>query len=306
MKMKKALATILCLAFLIGTTLMPAAASDQISVPMAQTSPTLDGIIDADEWANAYMHDLRLGSGVELFDAYATDIPSYYLGSVFYYMWNDDGLYAAADVKMDMGTFQNPERGEANFVSGSIQFCVWDENGGGMGEMLMWLTCHAEAADGRPVVTNANVGMDDAPGISMAAVKSADGYTAEVLISTAALAEYGINVGAGAKLMILTDTIVDDPSGQVECVCDSPGWSALYTYTLSETPAGKAEVAEVAEAEEAEEVEEIAEAAPAPEEAAPAPAPVPAPNSGNVGFLVLALVVALSAGAFWLARKKTR
>ena len=229
-------------------------------------------------------------------------------------MWHEDGLYAAADVKMDMSTFETPERGEANFVAGSVEFCIWDEDGGGMGEMKLWLTCHIQAADGRPVMTNANVGMDDAPGISMAAVKSSTGYTTEVLISKEALAEYGINVASGAKLMILTDTIYwDTDFDTVECACDSPGWSSLYTYTLTDAPAGRAVITAAVQETAAEAPQQDApanEAAAAVQEAAesapeaPAVRAVSAPT-GDAGFIYIIISAAAAVIVFAVLRKKS-
>ena len=299
--MKKSIALTICIAFLASAAIMTVSADTTLNIPKAQTSPVLDGSIGADEWAGAYMHDLRPGSGIEMFDAYNSGLATY-RGSVFWYMWNEDGLYAAADVKMDMSTFETPERGDANYVSGSIQFCIWDEGGE---DMKLWLTCHVEAADGRPVMTNANVGMEDAPGIEMAAVKNADGYTAEVLISASALAEYGISVASGGKLMILTDTIYWDTEGDtVECACDSPGWGPLYTYALTDAAAGidpnaaAAETpAEAAPAEPAPAVEEVP--APAPAVAAPE-----APKTGDCGFIAVISLAAFAAGIFAVMRKK--
>lgn len=304
--MKKIIAVILCLAFLTGLAIIPVSAFDPITinVPKAQTSPVLDGKIDADEWAGAYMHDLRPGSGIELWDAYGSGLGTYN-GSVFWYMWNEDGLYAAADVKMDMSIFETPERGDANYVAGSVQFCIWDGDGGGM---HLWLTCHIEAADGKPVITNANVGMEDAPGITMAAVKKSDGYTAEVLISSAALAEYGINAVSGGKLMMLTDTIYwDTDADTVECACDSPNWAALHTYVLTDTAAGKAPQAEAAP--EPEVVAAPEEAAPAPAvevdvDDTPAPAAPAAPRVGDEGFIGVILIAVLASGTFAVLRKK--
>ncbi|MCL2815163.1 MAG: hypothetical protein FWD23_11240 [Oscillospiraceae bacterium] len=308
--MKKVLAIIICVLFLAGMTVVPVSADPTINVPKAQTAPTLDGVIDPEEWANAYRHDLRPGSGVEMFDAYHSGLATYQ-GSVFWYMWHEDGLYAAADVKMDMSTFETPVRGEANFVSGSIQFCVWDENGGGTGDMKLWLTCHVEAADGSPVITNANVGMDDAPGIEMAAVKNANGYTAEVLISTAALAEHGINVASGGKLMILTDTIYwDTDADTVECACDSPDWSALYTYVLTDAAAGRAPQAAEEAPAGADPVADNADPAPGaaaddtPAAAEEAPARPASVRTGDTGFVIIILVMAAAAGIFAVIRRK--
>ena len=294
--MKKIFAVMFCIAFIMGITVMHVSADNEINVPKAQSSPVLDGNIDADEWAGAYMHDLRPGSSIEMFDAYNSGLETYQ-GSVFYYMWNENGLYAAADVKMDMSIFETPERGDANFVAGSVQFCIWDGEGGGM---HLWLTCHIEAADGKPVITNANVGMEDAPGIEMAAVKKSDGYTCEVLISTAALAEYGIDVVSGGKLMILTDTIYwDTAADTVECACDSPGWSALYTYTLTDAVAGKAPQAEAAPEPEPD---------PEPEVVADTPSVVTetlekSPRTGDEIFMILILVL-IAAGSVLILRRK--
>ena len=297
--MKKILAIMICMAFITGMLVMTVSADPTINVPKAQTSPTLDGVIDADEWAGAYMHDLRPGSGIEMFDAYNSGLETYQ-GSVFYYMWNEDGLYAAADVKMDMSIFETPERGDANFVAGSVQFCIWDGDGGGM---HLWLTCHIEATDGKPVITNANMGMDDAPGIEMAAVKKSDGYTCEVLISTAALAEYGIDVVSGGSLMILTDTIYwDTAADTVECACDSPGWSALYTYVLTDAVAGKSAAAET-----------VQDDAPAADDGgndviidtpAVVETPEASPKTGSFGFMILIFTAIVALGAVSFIRRK--
>jgi len=84
----------------------------------------------------------------------------------------------------------------------------------------------------------------------------------------------------------------------VECACDGPGWSPLYTYTLTDAPAGRAVAAAAPETE----------ADPPANEAAPetpqAERPAPAPLTGDANFIYIIIVAA--AAVFAALRKKTK
>ncbi|MDD4773887.1 MAG: hypothetical protein PHZ09_09865 [Eubacteriales bacterium] len=96
----KKLTAILILALLSGLLSLPANASGEFEVPMAQTEPVIDGIYDPEEWVNAWHFHLDGANPPHITTANSIS-EEYYPTWDFYTMWDPDNFYLAVVCKGD-------------------------------------------------------------------------------------------------------------------------------------------------------------------------------------------------------------
>lgn len=97
----KKITVFLVLAMLLSMMSFSASAAGELDVPMAQTAPTIDGVFDAEEWANAW-HFLLDGKNPPHVQTATTIADEYYPTWDFYTMWDPDNFYIACVCKGDM------------------------------------------------------------------------------------------------------------------------------------------------------------------------------------------------------------
>ncbi|MHB1153736.1 MAG: NPXTG-anchored protein [Eubacteriales bacterium] len=97
----KKITVLLVLAMLISLMSFSASAAGELEIPMAQTAPVIDGVFDAEEWANAW-HFLLDGANPPHITTANSIVDEYYPTWDFYTMWDADNFYLAVVCKGDI------------------------------------------------------------------------------------------------------------------------------------------------------------------------------------------------------------
>lgn len=270
-----------------------------LSIPKALTAPTIDGKINADEWKDALSVDMNQ----TLLNWVASVNPSTG-ASKFYFMWDANNLYYAADVKDTTVSSLVPAFGAALNVGDGTQLSIYGKDATTSpapmdGSELLFFSVHPKTDSGAPDVYEHFNTINQIPEAKIASVFSGAAYTLECAIPFSTLAKvYGngfINeikgiVGQQWKMdLIIMDA--DDAGGQ--SLGTNASWfdpTTSNTYTLADTGAG---------------------INPAPAEtAAPAgtdttaPATTPAAQTSDFALISTTAVMLLCTAAVVLLRKK--
>jgi LPXTG-motif cell wall-anchored protein len=97
----KKITVILVSVLLLSLFAVPASALGEFEIPQAQTEPTIDGVYNADEWANAW-HFLLDGANPPHIQTANNIADEYYPTWDFYTMWDEENFYVAVVCKGDM------------------------------------------------------------------------------------------------------------------------------------------------------------------------------------------------------------
>lgn len=291
--MKKTLSMLLCLT-LACMFAITAVADDprSFNVPKAVAAPTVDGVINADEWANALVVDMPKGATFlhEGDVAYTGDT---YEGATFKFMWTEEGIWFAASVtdKTESNALVAANAGSYNNGDG-LQFNIYtarDIVGALNGEMLFF-SYTPKADDGKPYVGEHFCYGDGATGQNVAAAKiaskmGADGtsYDIEGLIPAESFGKVAkaISIASGAKFYMNNIVMENDGTG-THIISDNKWFDGATAneYVLTDAVAGPVPQTEAPTTAEA------------PAADVPA-APVANPTSGDATILlVIAMILA--------------
>lgn len=298
--MKRFLAVTLCVAVFLSVFTMGVSAAKSYEVPKAFAAPTIDGVINSDEWANALVVEMKAGDTTLAFPAGEA---AQFLGCTIRFMWADEGIYFAADVKDETPATVSPVGNSGSYNSGDgVQFNMFptretpSEN-----KKIFFFSYHPKTDDGKAYVGEHFVyGTGDAganvPEAKIASVVNATNYIVEGLIPAEALkkSETPMTVASGAKLL-WNNVIMDEGGGKAQgLMCDGEWFAAAGAneYTLIDTLAGPVPQAEATTAAGAAET----------------PTPAPAnPTTGDSGIAVLMAMMALAAaGAYVFSAKRAK
>ena len=244
--MKKVSALILCIALLSIALVIPALAArppapQTFDMPKAVKAPTFDGKIDADEWKGALVRDLTDKSTVYDPIGYGLDD---YKGTKWYFMWDEKGLYLAADVKFDNSLINERPRDELYNVSGTLQVLMYrDSTTPAAGGEMQCFDLHPKLADGKPgmeeVFTIADKITDRC---KIAVTFNNDGYVMEAFFPAEVVADSTaspISFESGKSFRMCLITITDAFVGD-ECYADCEWFNAAEsnTYNFTDARAG--------------------------------------------------------------------
>lgn len=265
--MKKLLVLALTAVLIMSLLTINVSAAD-FSIPKALTAPTVDGKINADEWANALAIDMKQDN----LNWVASVNPSTG-NSMFYFMWDAEFIYFAADVKDTTVASNMPAFGGALNVGDGTQWAIYGMDstaGNAEGEQQLFFSIHPKTDSGAPDVYEHFSIIDQIPAAKIAAVFNGAAYTLECAMPFATFAEaFGngfINeikgvVGQQWKMdLVLMDA--DEDGGQSLGTYGS--WfdpAPANVFTLADTGAGIDPTPAVVETE-APVVDEAGEAAP--------------------------------------------
>jgi hypothetical protein len=302
--MKKILSIILVtvLAFALCVPFAVSAEPKSFNVPRAAAAPTIDGVINADEWAGALVVEMKAGD--DSINVPAGDADGF-KGAVFQFMWSEEGIYFSVVSTGNNEPFGVPVADNGSYNTGNgPQFNMFPtrDSAGAVGETFFF-SYHPCADDGKPYVGEHFIygtggAGENVPEAKIAAVMNGNDYTLEGLIPAAALAksDIPIKVESGAVL-IWNNVIMFTDDGGAQGLAADAGWFSAEdcnAYTLTETLAGILPAAPEPEPVPEPEPAAPAEPAPAPAEPAPAPAPAPAPVTGDSTLIFVISAAALA------------
>ncbi len=305
--MKKTL-PILFAGLLIAAMSTSAAAQSFRDIPNAVAAPTIDGSIDAAEWANALTISVEDGQNLNWV---TTDAESKFgQGSSVLLMWDADYLYVAAAMNDETISATNPEAGGALNSGDGVQLCFYasDSAANGAGsDNLFWdfLPWTGDSHDPATAETYEHFNIaDTTPNVKIASTVSDKGYVMEFAIPWSEFAVVADN-GYGATYkgevgtqMIMMVAVMDmDSAGGQSLGYITDAWCDPATtdvYTLSAASAGTAPVVETP----ADETQTPAEG-----DTAPVEDTTTAPITADAGIALAGLALAASA-AVVLGKKK--
>ena len=120
--MKKILSIIL-VTVLVLAMCVPFAVSAEpksLNIPKAATVPTLDGVINADEWKGSLAVEMKAGD--DSISVPAGDADGF-KGASFQFMWADEGIYFSAVSNGNNDPFGVPEADNGSYNTGNgVQF----------------------------------------------------------------------------------------------------------------------------------------------------------------------------------------
>ena len=236
-----ALLAMLCAPFAVS------AAPKSFNVPKAATVPTLDGVINADEWANALTVEMKKGDS-NLF-AGAGDL-DYFGKAVFKFMWTGEGIWFAVTSTGNNEPTAVPAAGGGSYNSGNgVQFNMYANrslSGTTLGE-LFFFSYHPKTDDGKPYVgehfTYGTGGAgENVPEAKIAVVMNGHDYTMEGLIPAAGLAkaDQAIKIAVGEKIYWNNVIMFSDDTGAQGLAVDNEWFNGEFCneYVLVDTLAG--------------------------------------------------------------------
>lgn len=242
--MKKLLVLTITAVLLMSLLTFNVSAAD-LSIPKALTAPAVDGKINADEWANALAIDMKQDN----LNWVASVNPSTG-NSMFYFMWDADYLYFAADVKDTTVSSLIPAFGAALNTGDGTQLAVYgidSTTGPTDGSELLFFSVHPKTDSGAPDVYEHFSIINQIPEAKIASAFNGAAYTLECAIPYSTFAQAKSNgfineikgiVGQQWKMdLIIMDA--DEDGGQ--SLGTNAAWfdpNTSNTYTLADTGAG--------------------------------------------------------------------
>lgn len=306
--MKKFIAVILCMVMIIAALQIGVSAEvKSYKVPKAAALPTIDGVVDATEWNNALVVEMKAGDAS--IAAPAGDIAQF-LGTTFRFMWSPEGIWFAAEVKDTTEATAIPTADSGSYNSGDgVQFNMFPNNSVASGNgTILFLSYHPKTSDGKPYVGEHFCYGDGASGKNVPEGKIASkfvsgGYVVEGLIPKEALAKTdpAFAFGKEGDVLYWNNVIMEEGGSFAQGLfCDGEWFAAggANMYTLTGDVAGKVETPVVAEETPAETPVE----APAAETPAPAKAN---PTTGDSGLYIFAVLMVAAAGAYIYTKKSS-
>lgn len=268
----------------------------ELSIPKALTAPVIDGTINADEWANALTIDMNQDS----LNWVASVNPSSG-NSTFYFMWDSDYVYFAADVKDTTASDIVPAFGAALNSGDGTQWAIYgmdSTEGTDAGEQMLFISIHPKTDSGDPDVYEHFNLMSQVSDAKIASAVNDSAYTLECAMpfsTFAAAYDNGfINEIKGvAGQQWKMDLVIMDADGSDQSLGTNAAWfdpSTSNVYTLSDTGAGidPAPAAEVTDAAD-------------PDAEAPA---TDAPQTADMKIASASAVLLACAAAVILLKKK--
>jgi len=302
--MKKVFSIIIVSMLLVMLFIPVSAAPAVNNIPKAYEAPTLDGVIDPEEWAGALVMEMKAGD--PNISVPAGD-PANFEGATFYFMWDEAGIWFACSVTDSSESSTIPASGTGSYNQGDgVQFNFYpnrETSGTALGD-LFFFTYHPKTADGiaevgEHFVYGDGVSGQPVPEAKIASKFTGTNYVVEGLIPTSALAKSTIPivVASGARLIWNNVIMFCDEAGAQGLAADS-GWFTADTfneYVFVDTVAGKVPPPPVVEEIVEEGVTEV-----------PATKPIiTSPQTGNALAGAIILILG-SAGVITYASKKKR
>lgn len=302
--MKKFTALFICAVMLVAMCSIgvnaAASTGEAFNIPKAATAPTINGVIDGDEWDGALTRVLTADNVDD-----PTGANNGFEGATFYWMWDDAGMYVYIDAKDTTASAGQPAGGTGSYNSGDgAQVCIYtsgDIDGSAHATLFFFSLC-PYADDGNCYIgehfvygtDSAGANVDDA---KIAAVDTDAGYTIEAFISKEAFAksEPAIVIAEGCVLPLANIIMNSDGSSQ-SLFTDTAWFSGINSnkYTLVSDPAGHIDVP----------VEEIAaDETPAAADTTDT-APVAAAAQTSDMIVVSAVAAVLALGCAFIAVKR--
>ncbi len=210
----------------------------QFDIPMANTAPTIDGVITGDEWDNA----LTVAMNKDTMNAISgtTDTAP---DATFYWMWNYDGLYFFADVKDNTAPDTKHPANNGSYNSGDgVQFCIYPDvtaSGSNVGDLYFWslvVTNEGKAEIGEHFVFGTGSAGGDVEDAVIACTTNGSSYTLEAFMPCVCWESSNkpITVVEGTTFA-MTNVIMEQDGGTQSLLIDSGWFDANITnkYTLS-------------------------------------------------------------------------
>ena len=247
--MKRLLSTILVailiVAMHIPLSLIVVAETQAYQVPKAKAAPSLDGKIDAGEWAGALVVEMKKGD-TNLYVAQG-DLASFG-GAVFQFMWSADGIYFSV-TSLGNGTPANvPETDGGSYNAGNgIQFNIYPKRdiSGALVEEMFFFSYHPKTSDGVPAVGEHFIygtgsAGEDVPEAKIAVVMTGNDYAMEGLIPAAALSKSKTPISLVSGVKMFWNNVVMIDNGTQGLIVDNEWFDGAYCneYTLVDTLAG--------------------------------------------------------------------
>lgn len=307
--MKKVLVFALVLSMLTGLLAFGASATENYSIPEAATAPTIDGVINADEWNGALSIAVDSDSISWVLDAADSTIGA---GSYISIMWDANALYFAANILDSTVSASNPAAGAALNAGDGIQVCFYSSdtaaNGDGANN-LFWdfLPWTGDGHDASTAESYEHFNLaGTTPNVTIASVIVGTGYTMEwaipwsdfaTIVSNGYEADY--TAAAGTEMYLELCVLDTDGAASQSLGYTTDGWCDPSTndlYTLVNTQAGIVAAAET---------EAPAEDTAAADTAAPTETTTETPAAQTADITAAAALVAVIAlGAIVVSKKK--
>jgi len=311
--MKKITGIILLVAFLFATLATNVMAmptqkhSLNYEIPKTAEPPVIDGNFSPEKWAGALVVDWT--GDAALFEC-VQDEDKRDTSATFYFVWDENGIYFAADVIDPTKSDVLPDPDEGYNKGDGPQFFIYAGEGVWPTDVAGF-TFHPQRTDGTPGVWEhfAIAEEDKAAKVASSFKADGSGYIVEGMMPASTLLQTPtpLKLEAGAKFPMINALM--DETGDAQYNISDGTWldqdlADMNVYTLSANvthgiaapepePEPEPDVAPV----------DVVDDAPAP---APAPAPAtPAPVTGDVGMVLVALLI-MGAVAFAVSKKAKR
>ncbi len=213
----------------------------KFDIPMANTAPTIDGVITGDEWDNALTvamnKDTMKGPNSMAMPAKCPD-------ATFYWMWNYDGLYFFADVKDPTLSSSSHTANAGSYNNGDgVQFCIYPEltaSGSNVGDLYFWSLVYTDEGKGEIgehfVFGTGGSGADVEDAV-IASTQDGSNYTIEAFLPCVCWESSNtpITVVEGTTFA-MTNVLMDMDEAGTQSLCIDSSWFDANTankYTLS-------------------------------------------------------------------------
>jgi hypothetical protein len=269
-----------------------------LSVPKALSAPAIDGKINADEWANALSVELTLDN----LNWVANANPSIEK-SMYYFMWDADYLYFAADVKDTTESSILPAFGQALNAGDGTQLAIYgmdSTTGPTDGSEMLFFTIHPKTDSGEPDVYEHFNAVRQISEAKIASVFNGAAYTLECAIPFSVFNEIYNNgfindiKGVSGQKWKMDLVIMDADDAGSQSLGTNAAWfdpNTSNTYTLADTGAGIDPTPAPVETPETAET------------GAAAPVETTAPQTGDI-TLISAVILACAAAVIISGKKR--
>ena len=212
----------------------------EFEIPKAAAAPTLDGVMSDGEWDGALAIPVNIDT-TQIITGTEESLPS----AVYYYMWDDAGLYLFFDVddKTDTGVYHTGKTGSYNSGDG-IQLNIYPDTsitGSSIGDMYfisIVVDVDEEVCIGDHFVYGDGGSGGNVPGAVGACTLDDAAYKMEVFIPAEAFAESTtpIKFEAGTTFGLANILMNSNGTGDTTLACDSAWFNdanSVNTYTFA-------------------------------------------------------------------------